>query len=94
MGRRVLQGKPRPRLGSRVTVPCDSLGESQTRNKKSSDSQDGNNNTSSGRVTRSHWPAWKSINVIPDIPAVNGPPPCLALPRTPIPPQDPVIQDS
>ena len=44
-GRRVWQGKPRPRLGTRVTVPCDSLGESQTRTKKSSYSQDDNANT-------------------------------------------------
>jgi len=27
VGRRVWQGKPRPRLGSGVTVPCDSLGD-------------------------------------------------------------------
>ena len=45
VGRRVWQGKPRPRLGSRATVPCDSLGESQTRTKKSSYSQDDNANT-------------------------------------------------
>ena len=42
VGRRVWQGKPRPSLGSRVTVPCDSLGESQTRTEKSSYSQDDN----------------------------------------------------
>ena len=83
VGRRVWQGKLRPSLGSRVTVLCDSLRESQTRTKKSSYSQDDHANTTSGRVTGSHWPAWKSSNVIPNIPSDNSPHPCLALPRTP-----------